>query len=495
VRKAAAMLVAVTSLVAPAMAHAGWNPARATSHDLRPLAVTIPDGVFSVWGTTGSVTRRITDPTSSTSPGRVSFPSNILSGPWLTNRRGDVLLVDRVGGDGALLVETTGTRVAMEMEIPRRHYLLSVAAELGEDGSAVVAWTAEGLSTGAPETVWVRVRPPGGQFGPRVALRNPAPVIELDVDLEADGRATVVYSVSTGELEKQIVRSVVGPEGLRGEPTTLATEELVPDVEVVAGRVLYDTGSQLTVLHPTGGPQRLESSGLFNAHRLADDGVVLAYFVGRELRVRRAAPGAPFGTPQRVTRLPRGSTADTPVVTSSSTGALLIAWRESISGPGCVRDWCFDRVLAASAEPGQPLGPPQLLTPLGTRTNRIVAALADDGRRLVAWLGAPADAFAPDRLVMAGGNAATDPPAVADLTPPRVRVLRNEIRGGKLRVRLRSNEAVAVRTFVGDTSRGRAVVLPARRSRTFVWSLTRYQRAQGSVRIVAADAAGNVMRL
>jgi hypothetical protein len=230
-------------------------------------------------------------------------------------------------------------------------------------------------------------------------------------------------------------------------------------------------------------------------HRLADGGVVLASFVGRELRVRHAAPGAPFGPPQLLSRLPRDSTADTAVMASSSTGALLIAWRESISGRGCVRDWCFDRVLAASAAPGQPFGPPQLLSPLGTRTNRIVAALADDGRRLVAWLGAPADAFAPNRLAIARGNAATDSPAVADRTPPRVRVLDSSIRDGKLRLRLRSNEPVAVRTFVGDTSRGRAVVLPARRTRTFVWSLTTYQRAQRSVSIVAADAAGNVTRL
>jgi hypothetical protein len=43
-------------------------------------------------------------------------------------------------------------------------------------------------------------------------------------------------------------------------------------------------------------------------HRLADGGIALAYTPGREVRVRRAAPEHEFGPPQRLSRVPRGST-------------------------------------------------------------------------------------------------------------------------------------------------------------------------------------------
>ena len=91
---------------------------------------------------------------------------------------------------------------------------------------------------------------------------------------------------------------------------------------------------------------------------------------------------------------------------------------------------------------------------------------------------------------------APDPPVSADRRAPRLRVLASSVRGRTLRVRLRSDEQAAVRVFVGDTSRGRAVVLPAGRATTAVWSLSRYQLAnRDSVRIVAADAAGNARAL
>jgi hypothetical protein len=151
-------------------------------------------------------------------------------------------------------------------------------------------------------------------------------------------------------------------------------------------------------------------------------------------------------------------------------------------------------VLAAAAEPGQPFGAPQLVSPLGTRTDRIVAALADDGRRMIAWRGNAADASAPLRLAVAFGDATADVPAGADRASPRIRLLDARERGGKLRARLRSDEPVAVRAFVGETARGQAVAVPANRATTLVWSLTRYQRGKPPL-IVAADAAGNVRTL
>ena len=484
--RTAAVLPAVASLVAAPAAHAGWDPAQATGQRLRPLAATAPGRTFSIWGTNGATTRRLTDPAGSVSP--VSFPSDILSGPWLVNRRGDVLMVDRVGRDGALLVEAGGARVRMTMEVPRRQYLLHVESALGEDGSAVVAWTAEGASTGAPETVWVRVRPPGGQFGPRVSLRNDLPVTDVDVDVAPGGRADVVYRVDAGALEKSIVRSEVGPDGLHGQPVTLATGELIPDLEAVTGRVIYHTGTELIALSPAGESQRLGDGDFFSAHRLADGGVLLAYVRGRDVLVRQAAAGAPFGPAQVLARIARGSHTYEFAVASSAS-ATLVAWRESVAG--CVRDWCFDRVVSAMATPGGGFGPARLVSPLGTRTNRVVIAVTDDGRRLIAWHAAAVNADAPGALWTVSGDATADAPARADRTRPRLRVLDALMRDGKLRLKLRADERVAVRAFVGDTSRGRAVVLPARRTRTLVWPLSRYQRLQRSALSVAADAAGN----
>ena len=70
---------------------------------------------------------------------------------------------------------------------------------------------------------------------------------------------------------------------------------------------------------------------------------------------------------------------------------------------------------------------------------------------------------------------------------------RPPVRGGKLRLRLRSDEPVGVRLFVSGMPSGRALVPPARRAKTLVWSLSRDQRREWrhSVRIVFSDAAGN----
>jgi hypothetical protein len=133
VRTAAATLAAVTTLMAAPAAHAGWKPARVTRDDIRPLAAAAPGNVFSIWGG-GTPTRRLTFPAPQSMT--VPFASDIRSGPWLANRRGDVLMVDRVGRDGALLVEAGGTRARMSMELSRGTYPFRVAGALAEDGSA-----------------------------------------------------------------------------------------------------------------------------------------------------------------------------------------------------------------------------------------------------------------------------------------------------------------------------------------------------------------------
>ena len=110
--------------------------------------------------------------------------------------------------------------------------------------------------------------------------------------------------------------------------------------------------------------------------------------------------------------------ADSVAVAGTAAGALLVAWRETIL-EWCERDTCFDRVLVAAAAPGAPFGPAQLVSPLGTRTDRVVGAVAEDGRRIVAWHGAGDDAFAPNALAVAFGDATPDRPARSDRRAPR----------------------------------------------------------------------------
>jgi hypothetical protein len=61
---------------------------------------------------------------------------------------------------------------------------------------------------------------------------------------------------------------------------------------VAGGRVISGIGSEMTARTPAP-EQPLDRADLATTHRLADGGVALAYTVGRELRVRRAAAGAP----------------------------------------------------------------------------------------------------------------------------------------------------------------------------------------------------------
>ena len=107
-RKAALLLVAVTALGArPPSRMRGGTPRRrrviasGRSQRLR-LAARSPSGAPA---RRHAGSRSPTDAIS-----RLPFPSDILSGQWLANRRGDVLLVDHVGSNGALLVEAAALR-------------------------------------------------------------------------------------------------------------------------------------------------------------------------------------------------------------------------------------------------------------------------------------------------------------------------------------------------------------------------------------------------
>ncbi len=498
------LLAAAAALATAPVAHAGWDPARATGQPFTPFAAAAPGGAFTLWGT-GPGARRLTLPATTSTP--LGF-SSLPYGPWLANRRGDALLVDGIRREGVLLIEAGGARVPASMELAGA-FASEITAALGEDGAVVVAWFTEREVAGDLQTaVWARVRPAGGAFGPVRLLAGDGLFGEVSADVAPDGTAEVVHTIATdgpgGSLVYTLVHTSIARDGVAGPPTTLETStEPLFDIDVVAGppgtgRVIFGAGnaSEGTVLTRTGpaawgARQTLGEGAAGTVHRLADGGIVLASTGGRQVRVWRAAPGAQFGPPQRIARAPSGLIPDDVTVSSTAAGAVLIAWLET--DVTCERNKCFDRVLAAAAGPAAPFGPPQLVSPLGTLTDRVVAALADDGRRMVAWQGDPNDAFAAATLAVAFGDATADRRLAADRRRPRVRVLSSAVRGGKLRLRLRSDEPVGVRLFVSEMPSGRALVLPARRAKTLVWSLSRNQRREWrrSVRIVFSDAAGN----
>ena len=348
---------------------------------------------------------------------------------------------------------------------------------------------------------------PGTGRAVRAAAQLPSTelIARVDADIAPDGTAEVVQAIAhDGGPRESLVHWQVGRDSVVAPPVTIETSPgPLYDFDVVAGppgagRVIFGAGREpeTTVLTRTGPAawatrQALGELGDATPYRLADGGVLLASTEDREVRVWRAAAGAPFGSPQRIARAPSGLIPDDVTVSSTAAGAVLLAWLES--DVTCERNKCFDRVLAAAAGPGAPFGPAQLVSPLGTLTDRVVAALADDGRRMVAWQGDPNDAFAAGTLAVAFGDATADRRLPADRRRPRVRVLSSAVRGGKLRLRLRSDEPVGVRLFVSGMPSGRALVLPARRAKTLVWSLSRDQRREWrrSVWIVFSDAAGN----
>ena len=159
-----------------------------------------------------------------------------------------------------------------------------------------------------------------------------------------------------------------------------------------------------------------------------------------------------------------------------------------------------------------------MLSPAGTDLGDapIVAALSEQGRRLVAWLAADTDGSAPRALWLAMGDATADPRPRSDLRPPRAnatvsrRALRTATRSGSLRIGLRCDEACAVRVVLydSDSDQGiydlRIVVLRRAKTTTTAWSLGATIgafSAAHSIRVghhligSATDAAGNLRRI
>jgi hypothetical protein len=531
-------------LVAASPAHARWARAGAIAHGMAPRAATgLQGGGVAVWAGTRS-SRRLAWLPGALGPVAFALPPFVTlddEQPWDANGRGDVVMLGAADRTvTALVVEASGLQAPMSAVVARGRAVGEVAGAIGDDGTAVVAWSAERNDDDEEEPgVWLRVRAPGGQFGLVVALAAGGPVRQLDADVAPDGGIEVVYAFWDGRRHV-LVHTDVGSGSVPGEPITVATTPAGSPVllGLVAGgpgvgRVLYsgndeDRDTARAIVMTRSGATEWASRQVLEAgsgdplgviEPLRGGGAVVAYNRGSRLLVRRAAPGAPFGPAQHAGRVPRRWLAVSPAVASTLRGDLLVAWNEvsdeDEAGSLCGDGFCFGRVVAAAASPGKAFGPERLLSPLGTVLGDAppVAGLSADGRRLVAWQTASTDGSAPDALWASIGDATPDVPMSSDRRAPRVRVtpsrraLRAAARSGSLRIGFRCDEPCAVRVSLYDDAWEdgidglSAVVLHGSRTTTTAWPLQRRDRRvlrraldDGRPYLIgsAADTAGNV---
>jgi hypothetical protein len=233
--------------------------------------------------------------------------------------------------------------------------------------------------------------------------------------------------------------------------------------------------------------------------------------------VRWAAPGGEFGAAIRLASVKRGWTPSVLTAAISPAGDAIVAWQEETDedperfGNVCGSP-CHARVRAASAPAGGAFGSPAVVSALGTANlgSSVLAAIAPDGKRLVAWHADGLDR--PGRAVIARAAPGQDPPAGTDTRAPRValaasvRDLRAATRHGRLQLKLGCDERCAIAATVlsrADDEQLDLDDLPTvvvRRTQRVAWTLSARQRRtltrllrEGRVRLTvhAVDAAGN----
>jgi hypothetical protein len=472
--------------------------------------------------------------------------------PWAVNARGDAVLV---AGDGrdvrALVIDATGGRAVLRERVPRTREVERVVADIGDDGTAAVAWTQvrPRVDEELP-TVWVRLRPPGGQFQPAIAIPAGGEARAVDLDVRPDGSVSLVHAAwdSGAGLNRLYYR------GLRvGEPVPppqlFATTEDSPETFAIVAdhdgrdRVLFDadytqTGQQpklglLTSLRQLDGtwapPQQLSPDAISDRRSIVElaDGTVLAAYQQRgNILVRRALAGEPFGSPEHVASVPPGWWVYSPTLAANARGDILMAWDESsqeeVNRTAICGFSCHHRVLAAVAERAGSFGPPELVSALGTVTDEetvddnpvLVAGIANTGQRLIAWRAGSRGIHPAGAVVAARGDATPTPTPAPDHRRPSLiasvnaRELRQAARGAPLRLRVRTNEPCAVAYGIYPTTNLDSyiddppmIVLRHAGTTTARWRLPRADQLDlrrmlraGKVKmpVVATDRAGNL---
>ncbi|HET6856533.1 MAG TPA: hypothetical protein VFH94_05485, partial [Streptomyces sp.] len=142
-----------------------------------------------------------------------------------------------------------------------------------------------------------------------------------------------------------------------------------------------------------------------------------------------------------------------------------MAWDESSQDRICGFS-CFHRVLASVAENAGSFAPPEPVSALGTVTDEetvedspvLVAGITDGGQRLIAWRAGSRGIHPAGSVVAARGDAKPTATPAPDHRRPRLvaavsaRALRRAAHGAPLRLRIRCNEACAVKYRINPTS-------------------------------------------
>lgn len=377
---------------------------------------------------------------------------------------GDAVILTRDPGVTLGIRSVDGSVGALQ-KVPGWHYEDSaLAAAMGPDGTAVVAWSP--LVRGGIPAVEVSVRPPGGAFGP------PARLAHGTADGESIGSPFVAVD-ATGGAEvlfvhgRFLVRATRPPGGAFATPTPVMPFEgspfltIGPDGRAVLGKLTAEgSRTSLRVWRRAAGAERFGPpqaiAGSAEAPTIAltpDGGAVVAYAArsgGSEDRVRahRAVGDGAFGPAQTVSEraahrgsLPSGQRRGirNMRMTANARGDVMLAWMVGFA------EALPDQLAAAIAPAGAPFKPPEYLGAVSERIGALAVTLSDHGEGRALWTDDMAFPTTTVRLATASGLP-TAPSSPRDRRPPRAHLsvrrsaLRTAVRTGRLRVRLRCDE-------------------------------------------------------
>lgn len=486
--------------VLPAMLvmQTGWGPPRVVAPGGEPrAAVQTADGALVLLADTGAATR-FTWVSGATSPQRATIAPSA-GEDWMVNRRGDALFAGRSSDQAqALAIDASGARVELSVMPTEGRTVDRISADVGEDGTGAIAWTEQLAGVADTDSVvFVRIRPPGGQFGPVVRIPAGGEASDMDLRVRADGLVELLHAGFADHVGRFFHSELRAGQPAPDPAFVATTSEFSPLFPVLGvGRALFGWDTVVSLARTgarTWGPrQRLPSDAFLRRSSLTtlpDGTSVLLYIHGEDVLAARGAPGAPFGAGVRIGHATRGWSVSSADVTSAPAGDLLAVWTEyALHGDLCAESTCFTRVHAAVAAPGAGFGLSVLISGVGTVANGLSSAIGDGGARLVAWTDGDR-AIGPNPLVVALGpetsaasRVARRPLTVA-VTASR-RALRAATHGAPLRVRVRCNQACGVRVMIysrADSGGDGVFTLPAAvlaHAGTVLtrWRLVRYER-------------------
>lgn len=251
---------------------------------------------------------------------------------------------------------------------------------VGPDGTTTVVWT--GFQDAAA-TVYARTRPPGGSFGPAVALSAADEyAVTPEIATGADGTTAVTWT-SEGSVFTARVAIRKGPSAAFGAPVTVSDASGPRDAQLP--RVAVTT-----------------------------DGTVIVAWYGYDgtasnwgIQAATGTSGGGFAAPVTLDTVPSGDFLSPPRVATGA-GETLVVWTR-YSGTGNV-------VVAAIRSAGGAFGSATALSPDHGDASRAVGAIAADGSATVVYLDNVVGAVTPMAVARPAGGAFGAPAAIGPVS-------------------------------------------------------------------------------